>query len=730
MDAGKESGKSDRDVIERKLVSINSGIIHRSQEMAVLLLIGTGIITAMGLFGATSGVLVDNWVWFLRRWIGWARFGVPLLFLILGIQVYRFRTQRESTVHWTRVLAFELFSFSLLGLMTSLTGFDLVEAETGSGGGLIGWGIAALLENFTGPLMAGAVLAVLTLITGSYVLLSILAPVIEDNQEIIEGWTVPFEDLGAQDNGENGREPHLFRSKRQVIPAEFKKNFRVPDFHDDRADRIQQRGELLPPLTILEDARLSRVSDNEINRSAAVIEKTLADFGIPATVVDFRTGPAITQFALEPGFIEQKTSEGVRKQKVRVSQISSLANDLALALSSPRLRIEAPVPGKSFIGIEVPNRSPAVVRLRGIIETQAYQEFESPLTIALGRDVSGNPVVADLASMPHLLIAGTTGSGKSVSIAALTMCLAMNNSPSELRMVMIDPKLVELVRFNGLPHIIGKVETELERIIGVLRWLTTEMDRRYLLLEKSRSRDLEAYNRRKRRGRENEILPRIVVFIDELADLMMMAPDQTEHTLVRIAQMARAVGIHLVVATQRPSTDIVTGLIKANFPARISFAVASGVDSRVILDTLGAETLLGKGDMLYLSSEASAPIRVQGVFVSDKEVEALVSYWQRIFSDEQDENEEEPPWEEILQKQITIDAADEIIDKAIKLVQQEGSASASMLQRKLRIGYPRAARLMDELEEMGVIGRAQSGGKTREVLIDDTGVPEDDIDYD
>ncbi len=730
MDAGNGSGQSGRDFIQQMLVSVNIGVIRRLQEMAVLLLVGAGLITALGLFGATSGVLVDNWVWFLRRWIGWVRWGVPVLFLFLGIQVYRFRTQRESTVHWIRVLAFELFSFSLLGLLTSLTGFDLVGAETGTGGGLVGWGIAVLLENLTGPLMAGAILAVLTLITGSYVLLSILAPVIESNQEIIDEWIAPFESLESHDAGEDESRPQLFRSRRQVIPAEYRKNFRVPEFQDDRAERIESRGEFLPPLSILEDARLSRVSDSEINRSAAVIEKTLADFGIPATVVDFRTGPAITQFALEPGFIEQKTSEGVRKQKVRVSQISSLANDLALALTSPRLRIEAPVPGKSFIGIEVPNRSPAVVRLRGIIETQAYQEFESPLTIALGRDVSGNPVVADLASMPHLLIAGTTGSGKSVSIAALTMCLAMNNAPSELRMVMIDPKLVELVRFNGLPHIIGKVETELERIIGVLRWLTTEMDRRYLLLEKSRSRDLEAYNRRKRRGRENEILPRIVVFIDELADLMMMAPDQTEHTLVRIAQMARAVGIHLVVATQRPSTDIVTGLIKANFPARISFAVASGVDSRVILDTLGAETLLGKGDMLYLSSEASAPVRVQGVFVSDKEVEALVSYWQRIYSDAQGESEEEPPWEEILQKQITIDAADEIIDRAIKLVQQEGSASASMLQRKLRIGYPRAARLMDELEEMGVIGRAQSGGKTREVLIDDTGVSEDDIDYD
>jgi S-DNA-T family DNA segregation ATPase FtsK/SpoIIIE len=323
-------------------------------------------------------------------------------------------------------------------------------------------------------------------------------------------------------------------------------------------------------------------------------------------------------------------------------------------------------------------------------------------------------VVADLATMPHLLIAGTTGSGKSVCIAAFTTCLAMNNTPEDLRIVMIDPKMVELVRFNGLPHLYGKVETDLDRILGVLRWVVTEMDRRYMVLEQSRSRNIDTFNRKARR-RGSAAMPRIVVMIDELADLMMSAPDATEHTLVRLAQMARATGIHLVVATQRPSTDVVTGLIKANFPARMSFAVASSVDSRVILDTPGAEHLLGRGDMLFLPPEAGSPIRVQGAWVTDQEVERVITWWQKSYVEGE---EETPPWDDMLEQEAVLAERDQLVEKAIRLVARTQRASASMLQRQLRIGYPRAARLMDELEELGVVGPSQSGGRDREVLID------------
>lgn len=370
------------------------------------------------------------------------------------------------------------------------------------------------------------------------------------------------------------------------------------------------------------------------------------------------------------------------------------------------------------MGIEVPNQKATLVRLKPLLQTETFHKISSPLAIALGRDVAGAAVVADLTSMPHLLIAGTTGSGKSVCITSIATCLSFNNTPEDLRIVMIDPKMVELIRFNGLPHLFGKVETELERIIGVLRWCTVEMDRRYRLLEEAKARDIDMYNQKKKRRKDAEQLPRVVILIDELADLMMMAPDQTEHTLVRLAQMARAVGIHLVVATQRPSTDILTGLIKANFPARISFAVASGIDSRVILDGPGAETLLGKGDMLYLSPEAGAPVRLQGAFVSDKEVEGLIQYWQKEIEIGDDETSV-PPWEDLLKRQVALGDRDDVLEQAIELVRLRGEASASMLQRGLRVGYPRAARLMDELEELGVVGRAQSGGRTREVLISD-----------
>jgi len=448
---------------------------------------------------------------------------------------------------------------------------------------------------------------------------------------------------------------------------------------------------------------------------AGLLEKTLSEFGIPVRVVGFQVGPTVTQFHLEPGYIEKAGEEdSENRQKVRVAQISALQRDLALALSAQRLRIQAPVPGRAYVGIEVPNSRTSLVRLRPVLESQPFQKLTSPLAMALGRDVSGQPIAADLIKMPHLLVAGTTGSGKSVLISAIAICLVMNNSPEDLRLVMIDPKMVELVRFNGLPHLIGKVETELERINVVLRWVVAEMQRRYKLLESARARDIEGYNQKVTGKDADEHLPRIVVLIDELADLMMSTAEHTEATLVRLAQMARATGIHLVVATQRPSTDVVTGLIKANFPARISFAVASSIDSRVILDTTGAESLLGRGDMLYLAPEAAAPLRSQGVMITDQEIEAVIDYWQQAWEIE----EPEPaPWDKLIQKEALITDKDDLIEKAIGEIRRTGKSSASHLQRALRIGYPRAARLVDELEEMGILGPVQSGGREREVLM-------------
>jgi S-DNA-T family DNA segregation ATPase FtsK/SpoIIIE len=704
------------------------------EDFGVLALGAATAVTVLGMTGLTHGTLVDAWVGLIERWLGWGSLAVPVVMAASFVVLLRRSFGRLTQIRWLRVIAVELAVFAFMGVLSSLDGMSLARAETGAGGGLIGWGLATLLTDVLGGLGGVIALAVVTVAAGVFGLGPLLARMIPDDRRttIIDESYIPEAASEEVPVAVVARPPAGAAEQPQAarhIPRPFRKNFRVEPQKAEKKASAGIRSDRLPPLDLLERGEMVQVTSREINQAAGLIEKTLADFGLPATVVSFRSGPAVTQFAVEPGFIEHAgPDESVKRQKVRVSQISALANDLALALSAPTLRIEAPVPGHAYVGIEVPNRKAAHVRLRSILESEIFHSTGSPLAIALGRNVAGAPVVADLAAMPHLLIAGTTGSGKSVCITALTACLVMNNSPEDLRLVMIDPKMVELVRFNGLPHLLGRVETDLERIVGVLRWCTQEMDRRYKLLEQAKARDIEAYNRRMRRRKSGELLPRVVVMIDELADLMMMAPDQTERTVVRLAQMARATGLHLVLATQRPSTDIVTGLIKANFPARISFAVASSVDSRVILDTPGAETLLGRGDMLYLAPEAGVPTRLQGVYVSDLEIERMVGYWQDEAPAEDVEEVDEPPWEELLARQAVLDEQDDILEQAIALVKETGQASASLLQRRLRIGYPRAARLMDELEELGVVGRRQGGGRTREILIgeDDDPLESDD----
>jgi len=352
------------------------------------------------------------------------------------------------------------------------------------------------------------------------------------------------------------------------LPREYKQQ-RLELVDTPSAGKPLERSKDLPPLSLLEDEKPIIANQATINTNAAIIEKTLQDFGIPAKVVGYRVGPSVTQYAVEPGYIEKGANEEER-QKVRIAQISSLSKDLALALKAERLRIEAPVPGKSYVGIEIPNAVHTIVRLRPILESENFTRINSPLAIPLGRDVSGQPLVSDLTTMPHLLIAGATNSGKSICIAAITTCLVMNNTPEDLRLVMIDPKMVELTRFNGLPHLLGPVETDVERIKKVLQWAVGEMESRYKLLEAVHARNLDSYNTKMQHAGQPK-LPRLVILVDELADLMLSSPEETERALVRLAQKARAVGIHLIVATQRPSIDVVTGVIKANFPTRIAF---------------------------------------------------------------------------------------------------------------------------------------------------------------
>ena len=528
------------------------------------------------------------------------------------------------------------------------------------------------------------------------------------------------------------------------------------------APRRKRRDWQLPDIRDLLNVGSESDLDREILLGRArTIEETLQSFGAPGRVVEVNTGPVITQFGVEPDYLLTRSG---KKTRVKVGAIAQLDKDLQLALGAKTIRIEAPVPGKGYVGIEVPNAKAAVVSLRDVMESELFRalKVDAPLAIGLGQSVDGTPVAGDLASMPHLLIAGTTGSGKSVLVNAIIVSLLINNRPDQLRFIMVDPKRVELTSYNGVPHLVAPVVVDLERTLGVLKWVTREMDERYRKFSEAGARNIEDYNRHL--TDDLELMPYIVVVIDELADLMMLAPDETERVITRIAALARATGIHLVIATQRPSVDVVTGLIKANFPARIAFAVAGGVDSRVILDQPGAERLLGKGDMLYLSGTAPAAARLQGVLVSPEEVDNVTRYWKRQALDEPapkplpdsaperaEEDTSQPPalpdmpplraqeteqqvptpqqahlafpdfsaWEAEknieLHERVT-DERDELYEQAVEMVRRLNKASVSLLQRRMRIGYTRAARLIDMMEDEGVVGPAQDGSKPREVL--------------
>ena len=502
--------------------------------------------------------------------------------------------------------------------------------------------------------------------------------------------------------------------------------------YGETATMLTSDGWRLPPVEILDYTPEIEYGEADNQLRARLIEDALRSYGVDGSVVQINAGPTVTQFGVEPGWdrrtkeLKEKDKDGniVTRQvetgrtRVKVDRISSLANDLSLALAAPSIRIEAPIPGKSLVGIEVPNTLLGSVSMRTVIETTAFQKLKAkaPLALALGKGAGGEAVVGDLAKMPHLLIAGATGSGKTVCLNAIICCILMNNTPSEVKFIMIDPKRVELTPYNSMPHLAAPVIVDVDKAIGALKWLAGEMDRRYKQMASVAARNIDAYH--KKPGVER--MPYLVLVIDELADLMMAGFDDVEHLLCRLAQMARAVGIHLVVATQRPSVDVITGLIKANFPTRISFAVTSQVDSRTILDAVGAEKLLGRGDMLYMPTDAAKPKRLQGCYVSDLETERLVYFW----------NGQHPEAQAPMLKVEELAAAtqmvtggsdkkqqqDSLFETAMNLAQETGTISASFLQRKLHIGYPRAARLADEVKE--ALGQDLDDGGAE--------VPEDD----
>lgn len=462
-----------------------------------------------------------------------------------------------------------------------------------------------------------------------------------------------------------------------------------------------------PPVSILTGGQGGRADRGDVKGNAAVIERTLESFGIRARVAEVNLGPAVTQYALEVAL------------GTKLSKITNLSNDLALALAAPtgQIRIEAPIPGRSLVGIELPNRSPEFVPLKEILNSEAMKKVESKLAVALGLNVAGEAVVADIDRMPHVLIAGQTGSGKSVCINAFIASILFRASPAEVKMIMVDPKRVELTGYNGIPHLLTPVIVEPDKVLSALKWAITEMDRRYKLFAQVGARNIAFYNEMA----GFQALPYILIFVDELADIMLFAPAEVEDTITRLAQMSRATGIHMVVSTQRPSVDIITGLIKANIPCRIAFAVASGVDSRVIIDGPGAEKLLGRGDMLYIPPDQAKPTRIQGAYISDGEVNKLIEFLRRsgVKPDYEEEVTSQPVKRSGGGGGMAGDGSDDIdplFEESVRVVCNHERASASLLQRRLSIGYARAARILDQLEAAGIVGPAE-GSKPRDVLV-------------
>ena len=461
-----------------------------------------------------------------------------------------------------------------------------------------------------------------------------------------------------------------------------------------------------PPVSLLEKRVGGEADRGDVKKNATVIEKNLESFGIQARVVEVNYGPAVTQYALE-------ISLGTK-----LSKITALHNDLALALAAPtvQIRIEAPIPGRSLVGIEIPNRTPEFVPMRRMLEAEVMQKAKSKLTVALGLDVSGEPVIADIGKMPHVLIAGSTGSGKSICLNSFIATFLFRASPQEVKLILVDPKRVELTQYNGIPHLLTPVIVEPEKVVSALKWSINEMERRYKLFAEVGARNIEMFNDMS----GFQALPYLIIIVDELADIMLFAPSEVEDAVTRIAQMARATGIHLVLSTQRPSVDVITGLIKANIPCRIAFNVSSMIDSRVIIDTPGAEKLLGRGDMLYIPPDQAKPTRIQGTFVSDPEIQRLIAFLRQ--------SGVSPEYtEEVTTKyhattiggrgaRLADEELDPLFEEAVRLVCEHGKAAASLFQRRMSIGYARAARILDQLEGAGVVG-PQDASKPREVLI-------------
>ncbi|MFI5240951.1 MAG: DNA translocase FtsK [Microgenomates group bacterium] len=643
-----------------------------------------------------SGAILMRFNDLLITYFAWSAIFLPFIFLSFGLLVSKTKTLLGSpnVVVGSLLFFLSVMCFGKAGIIGREFWGGIAALITGFGAGLV----------LSGTALIGIIILFNTSINQVWkivyaLLLEFKRYIFGESQLKVGGQGLSKSGLkvsgGSVFSGQpmNIKSPQPLDKSKEPLPTQIVSN--IPG-----ENKVWQ----YPNIDILSETETGKAERGDIKGNAAIIEKTLESFGITARVVEVNLGPAVTQYALEVAL------------GTKLSKITSLERDLALALAAPNgtIRIEAPIPGRSLVGIELPNRSAEFVTLRKMIESDVMAGNRSKLAVAMGLDVSGKPIIADIAKMPHVLIAGQTGSGKSVCINAFLASLLFRASPSELKLILVDPKRVELTGYNGIPHLLSPVIVDPEKVISALRWAMAEMDKRYKLFAEAGARNLEGYNEMS----GFQALPYIVIVIDELADIMLFSPVEVEDAITRIAQMSRATGIHMVLATQRPSVDVITGLIKANVPSRIAFAVSSQIDSRVILDTQGAEKLLGKGDMLYLPPEQAKPMRIQGAFVTDKEINALVSFIKN-------QGVETQYTEEVTttQKAGTVSVTgvegeiDDHFKKAVEVVCQYDRASASLLQRRLSVGYARAARIIDQLEAAGVIAASDGSSKPREVLI-------------
>ncbi|MFH1868519.1 MAG: DNA translocase FtsK [Candidatus Omnitrophota bacterium] len=702
-------------------------------------------------FAGIIGVYLSSFLFFL---IGKSSYIVPLLCLIWAVNKFTAEegAQQKLYIKIVGTIVFFIAASTLFALI-----FNTTNSGRMSAGGISGMLASVLLERYFG--MVGAYIISSTLLILSILLATELliipfalalfakirdfyfsirkSPAISEKQgpQIKIGsekkqFVKPIKIQEAKSLAKTNSGPVIKeKPKAEISTPKIKIEARPPRIIEtskasrdsqtsnarDRMDAIKpevkEAGEYkLPTLDLLDSPPpvVERQIKEDLTASSAVLEGTLQDFGIDVKVTQVEKGPVITRYELEP-------SPGVK-----VNSITVLSDDIALAMKAQSVRIIAPIPGKSRVGVEVPNTESTLVYLREVLESDEYKKQDSKLTLALGKDTSGAPVVCDLGSMPHLLIAGTTGSGKTVCVNSIILSMLFNASPEELKFLLVDPKMVEMAMFNKLPHLICPVVTQPKKASAALSWLVSEMESRYKLFAKLGVRNIEIFNRKRDEGKfkdDSEVpdkLPFIVVIIDELADLMAVASQDIENAITRLAQLSRAVGIHIILATQRPSVDVVTGVIKANFPARISFKVASKVDSRTVLDANGADKLLGKGDMLFLEPGVAKPTRAQSSLVSDREIERVVDF---ISSQRQPEYEDAMLKEQDKKTYGREHEKDEYFDDAVKMVLEAGQASVSMLQRRMRLSYTRAARIIDSMEEEGIIG-PYCGSKPREILVD------------